>query len=47
MSNSDNNINTVTIKPVQGFELFDFKELLAYRDLFYFLVWRDIKVLYA
>jgi len=25
----------------------DFKELKAYRDLFYFLVWRDIKVLYA
>lgn len=25
----------------------DFKELLAYQDLFYFLVWRDIKVLYA
>ena len=27
--------------------LFDFKELQRYRDLFYFLVWRDIKVLYA
>ncbi len=27
--------------------LFDFKELRRYRDLFYFLVWRDIKVLYA
>ena len=27
--------------------LFDFKELTRYRDLFYFLVWRDIKVLYA
>ena len=25
----------------------DFKELKAYRYLFYFLVWRDIKVLYA
>ena len=27
--------------------LFDFNELARYRDLFYFLVWRDIKVLYA
>ena len=27
--------------------LFDFSELNRYRDLFYFLVWRDIKVLYA
>jgi lipopolysaccharide transport system permease protein len=30
-----------------GWALFDFKELKQYRDLFYFLVWRDIKVLYA
>jgi lipopolysaccharide transport system permease protein len=35
------------IEPVRGWELPDFKELKAYRDLFYFLVWRDIKVLYA
>lgn len=28
-------------------KLIDFQELRAYRDLFYFLVWRDIKVLYA
>jgi lipopolysaccharide transport system permease protein len=27
--------------------LIDFKELKQYTDLFYFLVWRDIKVLYA
>jgi len=30
-----------------GWKLFDFDELKRYRDLFYFLVWRDIKVLYA
>jgi len=30
-----------------GWALFDFQELKQYRDLFYFLVWRDIKVLYA
>ena len=35
------------IKPVTGWEIADFKELKAYRDLFFFLVWRDIKVLYA
>jgi len=35
------------IEPASGWELPDFKELKAYRDLFYFLVWRDIKALYA
>ena len=38
---------TVTIKPVEGWEKIDFRELYQYRDLFFFLVWRDIKVLYA
>jgi lipopolysaccharide transport system permease protein len=35
------------IKPKSGWQLIDFKELADYRDLFYFLVWRDIKILYA
>lgn len=35
------------IEPPRGWSLPDFKELSAYQDLFYFLVWRDIKVLYA
>ena len=43
---SENELVTV-IEPAKGWELPDFKELKAYRDLFYFLVWRDIKVLYA
>ena len=43
---SENELITV-IEPVRGWELPDFQELKAYRDLFYFLVWRDIKVLYA
>jgi len=30
-----------------GWQAVDFKELWEYRDLFYFLVWRDVKVLYA
>jgi len=36
----------VIIKPKKGWQLIDFKELRAYRDLFYFLVLRDIKVRY-
>ena len=37
----------ITIKPRIGWQAINFKELMEYRDLFYFLVWRDIKVLYA
>ena len=37
----------VVIKPPTGWEAIDFKELRQYRDLFYFLVLRDVKVLYA
>ncbi len=35
------------IKPRTGWQIIDFKELKEYRDLFFFLVWRDIKILYA
>ena len=35
------------IKPESGWQMINFKELIEYRDLFYFLVWREIKVLYA
>jgi lipopolysaccharide transport system permease protein len=47
-----NNLNAsntpvTIIKPRSGWQIIDFKELKEYRDLFYFLVWRDIKVLYA
>lgn len=35
------------LRPFCGWEAFDFKEIKEYRDLFYFLVLRDIKVLYA
>ena len=35
------------IKPKVGWQLLDLKELIEYRDLFYFLVWRNIRVLYA
>jgi lipopolysaccharide transport system permease protein len=36
-----------TISADNSWTFFDFGELRRYRDLFYFLVWRDIKVLYA
>ena len=35
------------IEPKSGWQIIDFKELKEYRDLFFFLVWRDVKVLYA
>jgi lipopolysaccharide transport system permease protein len=35
------------ITPKSKWRLFDFKELREYRDLFFFLAWRNIKVLYA
>jgi len=34
------------IKPKKGLAVIDFKELWRYRELFYFLAWRDIKVRY-
>ena len=51
MSDNSNAIRAsvpvTVITPPQGWQLIDFKELKEYRDLFYFLVWRNIKVLYA
>ena len=38
---------TVVIRPKTGWQALDFGELKEYRDLFFFLVWRDIKVRYA
>ncbi len=35
------------IRPRKGWQLINFNEILAYRDLFYFLIWRDMKVRYA
>lgn len=39
------NIQT-RIEPKKGWQILDIQELKEYKDLFYFLVWRDIKVLY-
>ncbi len=44
----DKNSDMVTIvSQSKGWTIFDFKELKEYRDLFFFLIWRDIKALYA
>ncbi|RMH72040.1 MAG: ABC transporter permease [Gemmatimonadetes bacterium] len=45
-ANKSSSMRTV-IEPKKGWQLINFAELWRYRDLFYFLVWRDIKVLYA
>ena len=42
-----NNMTVTVIQPDSGWQFVNFKELLEYRDLFFFLVWRDVKVLYA
>lgn len=41
----ENQVTVITAE--RGWNFIDFAELKNYRDLFYFLVWRDIKVLYA
>ena len=38
---------TKIIQPPKGWVSLDLRELWEYRDLFYFLVWRDIKTRYA
>ena len=38
---------TIIIEPQRGLQLIDFRELWRYRDLFFFLIWRSIKVRYA
>lgn len=45
-SSSPGDVLTI-IQSNNGWQPIDFKELNQYRDLFFFLVWRDIKVLYA
>jgi lipopolysaccharide transport system permease protein len=48
MNHSDSNSARpfIHIKPKKGWQLIDFRELKEYRDLFYFLVVRDIKLKY-
>jgi lipopolysaccharide transport system permease protein len=39
--------HTIRIEPLQGWEPLKLKDIWKYRELLYFLVWRDIKVSYA
>jgi lipopolysaccharide transport system permease protein len=45
--NSSTAANEIVIRNTGGRRLVDFKELYHYRDLLWFLTWRNIKVLYA
>ncbi len=48
MSPGDRNVTTpvIRIEPRKGWLAIDFRELWDFRELLYFLVWRDIKVRY-
>ena len=35
------------IEPRSGWQIVDWRELVEYRDLFWFLIWRNIKTRYA
>ena len=48
MINSTNGTESITvIEPKSGWQVLNLKELTEYKDLFIFLVWRNIKVVYA
>ena len=40
------NVNEIIIKPRKGWISINFKELWQFRELLYFLAWRDVKVRY-
>lgn len=39
-------LSSIVIRKSEGWDLFTFKEVWIYRELFYFLAWRNIKVRY-
>lgn len=45
-SKSSSPLRQVIIKPKTGWQLIDWEELKEYKDLFYFLILRDVKALY-
>ena len=45
-ANLNSSTQVVTLKPAKGWLGIDLKELWHYRELIYFLTWRDIKVRY-
>ncbi len=42
----ENDAQVIRIEPTKGWVALQLKELWAYRELLYFLVWRDVKVRY-
>lgn len=46
-SNQSYKESEAIVQPKTGWQTINLNELIEYKDLFYFLVWRDIKVLYA
>jgi lipopolysaccharide transport system permease protein len=50
MIDNNNSLKTIPnqtiIRPKKGWQLVDWRELREYRDLFFFFVWRDIKIRY-
>ena len=46
ISEANLNISTIRIEPTRGWAALKLHELWTYRELLYFLVWRDIKVRY-
>lgn len=46
MTTDTNNIPVVYLRPPQGWSALNLKDLWAYRELIYFMTWRDIKVRY-
>lgn len=47
MNKQENALPTIVIEPRSGWRGVDWKELLEYRDLLWFMIWRNIKVRYA
>ena len=46
ISGSESFSQKIVIKPKSGWQLIDWKELIEYRDLFYFLIKRDVLAIY-
>lgn len=46
MATETHSVRVVTVEPTKGWLRLNLKELWAYRELLYFLVWRSVKVRY-
>ena len=46
MNNTKTETYTTIIEPTKGWKMVNFKELFMYRELIFFLTWRDLKVRY-